>query len=663
MMEDCYQTQSACGTVGLKARLHRREVLVMARSRLNRQFLMRPSRRFLVWVGTAVLVAGSMGCRRINAETVMAAQTGPDPADANMAPVNPAAGQPPLNSQNGTYIVNGPATSAQAAQRAPQGTVNESQTAAQQYGQGPAGAPIERRAPTDGQNQAPYDAQQPTYDPQQQGYGTQPQQPGQPPYGAQGQTGQHPNGVYDDEGVDAGFDALEQADQPPPPLPEYEQPPAPDPNYLWTPGYWNYASAGYFWVPGVWVAAPYPGALWTPGYWGFYGSRYRFHRGSWGRYVGFYGGINYGFGYTGVGYHGGYWNGNNFYYNRTVNRINDTRIRNVYNRPVVNITNVNVSRVSYNGGRGGLQSRPGPSEMAAMRQGRIGPMQTQVQMRQAAAGNRQQFFSANRGRPADAAVSKPLAADRGITAPVAGFRGGDRRQLDGGSRGPENISRPANQSPANGGFGRNPAQPGVTPQRQSGQTQDGFRGRPGEDRRGGFGQTPGQTPSQPNAQPGVAPNQPRPAQQSDQQRQQWNGQRQQQGQLDQQRQLWNQQRQQQQPVPRPQTTPATPQGGRPQWQGGEGQGRDIQRQQRPDSGQQRPQEFHQGSAPQARPEPSRPSGGEMRSSPQSQPRPEGGRGGEGLRGGAEHGGGGGGGRGGGGGGGRGGGEHGGGRQH
>ncbi len=59
-----------------------------------------------------------------------------------------------------------------------------------------------------------------------------------------------------------------QAQQPPPPLPEYSQPPCPGNGYLWTPGYWSYAPQGYYWVPGAWAWPPQVGVLWTPGYWG-----------------------------------------------------------------------------------------------------------------------------------------------------------------------------------------------------------------------------------------------------------------------------------------------------------------------------------------------------------------------------------------------------------
>src|ERR1700686_2760407 len=87
----------------------------------------------------------------------------------------------------------------------------------------------------------------------------------------------------------------------PPPLPVYTQPVIPEDGYLWTPGYWAYGPVGYYWVPGGWVMPPRVGVFWTPGYWGFGGRLYAWHPGYWGPHVGFYGGINYGFGYAGVG--------------------------------------------------------------------------------------------------------------------------------------------------------------------------------------------------------------------------------------------------------------------------------------------------------------------------------------------------------------------------
>ena len=141
----------------------------------------------------------------------------------------------------------------------------------------------------------------------------------------------------------------------PPALPVYTQPVAPGDGYLWTPGYWAYGPAGYYWVPGVWVRPPQVGVLWTPGYWGWGGGAYIFHAGYWGPHVGFYGGVNYGFGYGGVGFEGGYWHGGVFAYNRSVSNVNDM-FTNVYNKTVV-VNNVSVNRVSLTAGPAGLQAQ------------------------------------------------------------------------------------------------------------------------------------------------------------------------------------------------------------------------------------------------------------------------------------------------------------------
>ena len=134
----------------------------------------------------------------------------------------------------------------------------------------------------------------------------------------------------------------------PPLLPVYAQPLCPAPGYIWTPGYWAWdpLDGAYYWVPGTWVLPPTVGLLWTPGYWGFVNGAYVWYDGYWGPTVGFYGGINYGFGYPGNGYYGGEWRGREFYYNRTVNNVNVTNITNVYNQTVPN----DINRVAYNNG-------------------------------------------------------------------------------------------------------------------------------------------------------------------------------------------------------------------------------------------------------------------------------------------------------------------------
>jgi len=77
--------------------------------------------------------------------------------------------------------------------------------------------------------------------------------------------------------------------------------------------------------------------------------------------VGFYGGINYGFGYGGVGFSGGYWNNGAFSYNTAVTNLSNTHIGNTYNAPVTINRTTNVTRnVSYNGGQGGTTRRSRP---------------------------------------------------------------------------------------------------------------------------------------------------------------------------------------------------------------------------------------------------------------------------------------------------------------
>jgi hypothetical protein len=197
----------------------------------------------------------------------------------------------------------------------------------------------------------------------------------------------------------------------PPAIPIYEQPILPAEGYIWVPGYWAWADGDYFWVPGTWVLAPEPGFLWTPGYWAWGGNGFFFHEGYWGPLVGFYGGINYGFGYFGVGYQGGRWENGRFFYNRYVNNVNVTIIHNVYNTTIIND---NESRISYNGGEGGINARPTPEQEAAAHEKHISVVSAQVQHEQAARDNPQQRASVNRGKPPVAATPAPGALnDRG----------------------------------------------------------------------------------------------------------------------------------------------------------------------------------------------------------------------------------------------------------
>jgi hypothetical protein len=190
----------------------------------------------------------------------------------------------------------------------------------------------------------------------------------------------------------------------PPVLPVYEQPAIPGPGYIWTPGYWAYGDDGYYWVPGTWVEPPAVGLLWTPGYWGWRDGFYAWNAGYWGPRVGYYGGINYGYGYVGTGYAGGYWNGGVFAYNRTVNNFGGVTIANTYSKTV--IVN-NTSKVSFNGGAGGTTAKPTPLELAAAKDPHTAATTMQTQHQTTASTNKELLASVNNGHPTVAATSKP----------------------------------------------------------------------------------------------------------------------------------------------------------------------------------------------------------------------------------------------------------------
>jgi hypothetical protein len=359
-------------------------------------------------LSTGLVLCGCHGNQQVSANaSTQPDQPSGDPASANLAPVADSSAAP-----------------------APEGPT---------YAGGAySGAPVPSSVPADAQNYPPQDAYPPEYD-----------------------------GEYSSQGDDTpdesyyGVEPLATAPEPPPPLPDYDQPPCPGDGYLWTPGYWDYASTGYYWVPGMWVEAPYVGALWTPGYWGYSHGHYAFFHGYWGPHIGFYGGVNYGFGYAGVGYQGGYWNGGRFDYNRSVNNVNVTVVHNVYNRTIANnsaITRNN--RVSYNGGRGGISTRPRPAELAALREPHAAPMQTQLTVQRSASENRAQFASVNRGRPTEVVDSRPVSREANVR-PEAST---NIHNLPMAARPP--MSARNNNMPANRPQG-NPVQPG-RPEAQQG---------------------------------------------------------------------------------------------------------------------------------------------------------------------------------------------------
>lgn len=181
----------------------------------------------------------------------------------------------------------------------------------------------------------------------------------------------------------------------PPPLPYYPRPPCPGAGFIWVPGYWGYDEddgGGYFWVPGTWVLAPAIGLLWTPGWWGWYEGRYWWHEGYWGPRVGYYGGIDYGYGYPGEGYDGGYWRDDDFHYNHRADRDDDDD---------------RAERVSYNGGEGGIDVRPTVVQQGDGHEQHFAVTEAQLEQERAALHAPGQHWSVNHGVPPVAATTRP----------------------------------------------------------------------------------------------------------------------------------------------------------------------------------------------------------------------------------------------------------------
>ena len=232
----------------------------------------------------------------------------------------------------------------------------------------------------------------------------------------------------------------------PPLLPVYEQPLCPGEGYIWIPGYWAWGDDDYYWVPGTWVLPPEEGLLWTPGYWAWQDDAYVWYAGYWGPVVGFYGGIDYGFGYPGTGFYGGYWRGGRYFYNRNVSNVDVTIVHNTYNTTIVHSTTVN--RVSFNGGSGGTTARPTPVELAAARQHHVSMTSEQVQMERTARSDRSLSAKVNHGRPDVAATPRPSELKNRGAAPSLRNDNANRPPENRGNNRVDN-NRPENQPPVN----------------------------------------------------------------------------------------------------------------------------------------------------------------------------------------------------------------------
>ena len=118
--------------------------------------------------------------------------------------------------------------------------------------------------------------------------------------------------------------------------------------------------------------------------------------------MGFYGGVDDGYGYGGVGFEGGYWRGGVYTYNRNVVNVGLSVNVAVYSRRRPS----GGSQTSFNGGNGGVNAKPTPQERAFANERHIGPTHQQHEHRQLAGKNPDLKFAHNGGRPAIAATSR-----------------------------------------------------------------------------------------------------------------------------------------------------------------------------------------------------------------------------------------------------------------
>ena len=164
----------------------------------------------------------------------------------------------------------------------------------------------------------------------------------------------------------------------------------------WVPGFWAWDGSEYYWTPGYWQEPPQADLYWTPGYWAWNpsGNDYVFNSGYWGPEVGYYGGINYGFGYTGAGYRGGYWRNKAFVYNRAVNNLGTAKVPTFANQ-----VTPSPSHASFNGGERGTTAKPTEAELAAAHANHVAMTAAQVRHQEAASRITSLRYRENKGSP------------------------------------------------------------------------------------------------------------------------------------------------------------------------------------------------------------------------------------------------------------------------
>ena len=181
--------------------------------------------------------------------------------------------------------------------------------------------------------------------------------------------------------------------------------------------------------------------LWTPGYWAFVAGAYAFRPGYWGPHVGFYGGIDYGFGYNGAGYFGGRWDNGRYFYNGAANNFGAVHVADIYSEKIVN--NTTITRVSFNGGEGGVAAKPTNQELLAEKEPHIPASKLQVDHARASSMRGEQFVSTNHGKPAIAATERPGEFQgKGVVSAKAAGKAVQAAPAPGGNVQPESKETP-----------------------------------------------------------------------------------------------------------------------------------------------------------------------------------------------------------------------------
>ena len=181
---------------------------------------------------------------------------------------------------------------------------------------------------------------------------------------------------------------------------------------------------------------------------------YVWHPGYWGPHVGYYGGVNYGFGYMGIGFVGGEWRGRVFAYNSAVMHVGEgggwgNRVyvdRTIVERNTI----VNDRHVAFSGGPGGINHAPTAQERSYLNDRHMGATAAQTQHMQAAQQNRGAYYNVNHGHPSQVAVSRPLTTtNRGNTeagrGSVTQYRGVQSQARPMQQQRPQQESRPMQQ--------------------------------------------------------------------------------------------------------------------------------------------------------------------------------------------------------------------------